>query len=192
METFTLDPRCWQIGRIFGRNPLLRRADRIEALVVLAALVVSLVAIPLVGAVGTAVYSVRKSRYAEEARERHTVMATVIDERVTDSGTTVVDARWPVTVGERSGAIALASPVGVGSRVKIWVDTDGNQVDPPTPTRLAVHDAVGTALGIAMIVSIGLTSLVTNVRSRLDLARDAQWEDELRCLEEDGGRRNRQ
>lgn len=31
MDTFTLDPRCWRIGRIFGRNPLIRRADRIEA-----------------------------------------------------------------------------------------------------------------------------------------------------------------
>ena len=47
-----IDPRCWRIGRIFGRNPLLRRADRIEALVMLVALVASLIAIPVAGVVG--------------------------------------------------------------------------------------------------------------------------------------------
>ena len=50
METFTLDPRCWRVARIFARNPLVRRADRIEAAVMLVAIVASLVAIPLTGA----------------------------------------------------------------------------------------------------------------------------------------------
>ena len=77
METFTLDPRCWRIGRIFGRNPLIRRADRIGALVMLVTLAVSLVAIPVIGVVGAVVYGARDSRYAQEARERHTVVATV-------------------------------------------------------------------------------------------------------------------
>ncbi len=59
METFTLDPRCWRIARIFGRNPLLPRADRIETLVVLVALVVSLLAIPIAGVVGGVTYGAR-------------------------------------------------------------------------------------------------------------------------------------
>jgi hypothetical protein len=33
--TFTLDPRCWWIVRSFGRNPLIRFTDRVEALVVM-------------------------------------------------------------------------------------------------------------------------------------------------------------
>lgn len=49
METFTLDPRCWQIGRVFGLNPLLRRTDRLEALLMLFALGALLVAIPVAG-----------------------------------------------------------------------------------------------------------------------------------------------
>lgn len=52
METFMLDPRCWRVARVFGRNPLLRRADRTEAVVVLIALAVSLVAIPIAGVAG--------------------------------------------------------------------------------------------------------------------------------------------
>jgi hypothetical protein len=188
METFTLDPRCWRVGRIFGRNPLLRRADRIEALVTLVAIVVSLVAIPLAGVVGAVVYGARDSRYAQEAHERHAVMATVADTGIAGSGTTVVQARWPVAAGERTGSLELTSAAKVGERIEIWVDKDGNPVAPPTPTWHAVGDAVATAEAILLLVVVGMTSLVTGVRSRLDRARDAQWERELRCLEEDGGR----
>ncbi|WP_374022549.1 hypothetical protein [Mycobacterium sp. HNNTM2301] len=37
MDTFTFNPRRWRLARVFDRNPLLRRSDRIEALVVLVA-----------------------------------------------------------------------------------------------------------------------------------------------------------
>ena len=190
METFTLDPRCWRVGYIFGRNPLIRRADRIEALITLAALVVSLLAIPVAGVVGAAVYGAHESRYAQEAHERHVVMATVIDKGIEKSGMTVVDARWPVATGEHTGPVELTTAVNAGDRVQIWVDKDGNQVDPPTPTWHAVSDAYGAALAILLSVGVGMTSVLSGVRSRLDRARDAHWEHELRCLEEDGGRTN--
>ena len=119
METFTLDPRCWGIGRIFGRNPLLRRADRIEALVTLVALVVSLVAIPVAGVGGAAVYGVHDSRYAQQARERHAVMATVADTGIFGSGATVVQATWPVAAGERTGSLHLTTAAKVGERIEI-------------------------------------------------------------------------
>ncbi|HWY01834.1 MAG TPA: hypothetical protein VNY55_18730 [Mycobacterium sp.] len=113
METFTLDPRCWPIGRIFGSNPLLRRADRIEALVMLVALVVSLVAIPVAGGAGAVVYVARDSRYAQEARERHAVIATITDTGMDGSGTTVVQARWPVATGQRTGPLELTTAAKV-------------------------------------------------------------------------------
>jgi len=113
METFTLDPRCWRIGRIFGRNPLLRRADRVEALVMLVALVVSLVAIPVAGGAGAVVYVARDSRYAQEARERHAVIATITDTGMDGSGTTVVQARWPVATGQRTGPLELTTAAKV-------------------------------------------------------------------------------
>jgi hypothetical protein len=54
--TFTLDPRCWWIVRSFARNSLIRVTDRVESLVVMFAVIVSLVAASIAGAVGTAVY----------------------------------------------------------------------------------------------------------------------------------------
>jgi hypothetical protein len=193
METFTLDPRSWLIGRVFGRNPLLRRTDRIEALTTLVVLAVSLIAIPVAGVVGDEVYGARYHVYAQEAGARHTVMATVTDTSPTlgaDSGTIVVQARWPVAAGERAGTFEHRAPVKLGDRIEMWVDKDGNPVRPPTPTWHAVGDAVGTAMAVLLILAVAMASLVTGVHSRLDRVRDAEWEREIRCLQEDGGRTN--
>jgi hypothetical protein len=190
METFTLDPRCWRIGRIFGRNPLLRRADRIEALVTLVALVVSLIAIPVTGVVGATTHDARERIYAQEASERHAVVATVAYTGIDGAVRTYVQARWPVAAGERTGSLELSTAAKVGDRTEIWVDEDGNLVDPPTPAWHAVGDAVAAAEATLLIVGIAMTSLLLGVRSRLDRARDAQWEREIRCLQEDGGRTN--
>ncbi len=192
METFTFEPRCWRIARIFGRNPLLRRADRIEAVVMLVALVASIVAIPVVGVVGAVAYGARAHLYVQEARERHLVTGMVAEARREDTGTTLVQARWPVAVGERTGTLQLSAPVEAGERIELWVDKDGKPSSPPTPTWHAVGDAVGMAGTASLLVGVGMASLVAAVRSRLDRARDAQWERDLRSLVGDGGRSNRQ
>ncbi|MDT5146984.1 MAG: hypothetical protein QOC58_1629, partial [Mycobacterium sp.] len=114
METFTLDPRRWRVARIVGRNPLLRRSDRIEALVVLLALVASLAVIPLAGVVGAVAYGTRECLYSQEAQERHRVVATVSEVIIEDSGTTVVQARWPTASGEQTGAVQLTHTVKAG------------------------------------------------------------------------------
>ena len=157
-------PTLWRIGRVFGRNPLLRRTDRIEALITLVALVVSLVAIPVAGIVGAVVYGARDRLYAQEAHARHSVMATVTDASTTfdqDSGTVVVQARWPVAIGERTGSFVRSTPVNVDDRIEIWVDKDGNLVPAPTPTWHAVGDAVGTAAATLLILGLAITLPVT-------------------------------
>ncbi len=190
METFTLDPRCWRIGIILGRNRLIRRADRIEAFVTLIAVVVSLVAIPVAAVVGAMTYGARGHFYAQEARERHSVIATVTDSGNDTRGTTVVQAKWPVATGERTGRLELSNAAKVGDGTEIWVDKDGNPVAPPTPPWQALGDAVVTTMSTLLLVGAGMTSLVAGVRMRLDRVRDAQWEREITCLEDDGGRTN--
>ncbi len=192
METLTLDPRRWRIARIAGRNPLLRRTDRVEALVVLVALLASLLAIPLTGVVGAAVYGARERLYIQEANERHRVTATVTDALLEDSGTTVVQAKWPGPAGERTGTLELATSAKAGQLFEIWVGKDGKAAFPPTPRWHAVLDAFGVAGVALLIVGFALASLVAAVCSRLNRARDAAWEREIRSLVEDGGRTNRQ
>ncbi len=189
MDTYTLDPRRWRVARIFGRNPLLRRSDRVEALLVVVVLVLSLVVIPVAGVVGAVVYGARDRHYTQQARERHAATATVTDTAVDGSAATVL-ARWPVGAGERIGPVHPVTAAKAGERIQIWLDKDGNLVAPPTPTCSAVGDAVATVMAILLISFFGMTSFVTCVLSRLDRARDAEWELALRCLHEDEGRKN--
>ncbi len=188
METFTLDPRYWWIARIFGRNPLLRPTDRIEALVMLVAFAVSLLAIPFAGVAGGVTYGIRDRLYVQEAHERHAVLATVTETAADDSGITVVQAKWPVADGGRTGALELVHAVKVGDRTEIWVDTNGDPVARPAPTWQAVGDAFAAAMATLLVMGIGVTSLVVSARSRVYRARNAQWDREISCLREDGGR----
>jgi len=192
-EAFTLDPHSWLIARIVGRNPLLRRGDRIEAIVIVLALVVSLVAVPVAGVVGASVYSARWRLYDQQAQTRHTVTATVSTATATvdrESNQAVVQAKWSVGADERSGSFEHRRPVKPGDRIQVWVDGAGNLTPAPTPTWRAVGDAVLTAMTVLLIVGLAITWLRSAVRSRLDRTRDAQWEHEIACLQEPGGRTN--
>ncbi len=184
METFTFDPRRWRVARVFGRNPLLRRTDRIEALVVLVALAVSLIGVPIAGVVGAVTYGARDRVYTQEAHDRHRVAATVADARGEDLGLTVVQARWPGPGGERGGTLELTEHAKAGGTVDIWVDGAGNPAVPPTPTWLAAGEAVGVAVVTALAVTMAMGAVVSVVRSRLDRVRDALWERDIELLAE--------
>lgn len=56
MITFRLRLPCRTILRVFSRNPLVRGTDRLEAVVMLLAVTVSLLTIPFAAAAGTAVH----------------------------------------------------------------------------------------------------------------------------------------
>ena len=70
MLTLTVDPRRWFQVHTFSRNPLVRGSDRLEALIIVLAILVSLLAVPVAGAVGTAVYDARRQQYLTEVTQR--------------------------------------------------------------------------------------------------------------------------
>ena len=77
MDTFSLAPSRWRTVRAFGRNPVVRFSDRVEAMATAMAIAVALIAAPVVGAVGTAVHDARSRVYAEATQTRHPVTAVV-------------------------------------------------------------------------------------------------------------------
>ncbi|ORB83072.1 hypothetical protein B1987_03595 [Mycobacterium kansasii] len=187
METLTIDPRRWRIAHLVGRNPLLRRTDRLEALLLLVALIASLAMIPAAGIAGIEVFDARDHQYARQAQARHPVMATVAS--VThnpNSESVVMHVRWAVAGGERTGSFQQSVPLNAGQRVEIWTDRDGNLVRPPTPRWHAGVDALVTSVLIVLACGVAMASLVASVRSRLDRARDAAWERELAKVSEIG------
>jgi len=193
MKTIFPGPRLGWFTRLFGRNPLVRISDRIEALTLILGIVVVLGAAPIAGAVGTAVYSSRAAIYQHQLRARHTVTATVL----ADSTSTVrpynvsfdVSARWQDRGVQHEDALGWDRPAKAGDRLSIWVNDKGDYVGPPTRPNRAASDAIvaGAVLWLSVITVVAAAFGL--IRFRLDRRRQGQWDRGLRDLVgDDGGR----
>jgi hypothetical protein len=172
-------PRWPILLRLLGRDPLVRTTDRIEALVFVLAVVVSLLAAPISAAVGTAVYDSSRHIYAEQAHTRHTVTATVTDvpaSQILRSGTTTVSARWIAGGAAHTGAVKTQSTTKTGDTIEIWVDNTGAQVPAPTPTSRAAAEAAMGALVMWICVAAIAATLFTGTRAVCDRIRFTQWQ----------------
>jgi beta-lactamase regulating signal transducer with metallopeptidase domain len=187
MDTFTVRlPRWPVLLRLAGRGPLVRTIDRIEALVLVLAVVVSLIAAPIAAAVGTAVYDSSRQAYAEHAHARHTVAATVTDvpasQQILRTGTTTVSARWTAAGAEHTGTVKAQSTATAGDTLEIWVDNNGAQVPAPTPTTRAAAEAAMGALVIWICAAATAATLFTVTRAVCDRIRFTRWQHDLEHL----------
>ena len=196
MQTFTIGVghRWWT--QVFRRNPLVRRSDRIEVLVLGFAVLLTVVAIPVAGAIGTFVDDARTRIYAEEALTRHEVIATAFED-----GVIVVQppdisftarARWSASGREDSGVVEWLGQAKIGDQQAIWVNDAGENVGPPTPPSRADRDAVVIAFAVWVGVACALGGLVYVVRRWLDRWRYAQWDRAINGSRDNNGRRNHQ
>ncbi len=185
MQTFTLLPERWWVVRVFGRNPLVRRSDRVEVLLVLLAFVASIIAAAAAGAVGTAVYDAHSLKYAEKAQMQHPVSATVLKDStmILDNVTYTVSARWRAEATQHT-AFGWPQFVKAGDLIDIWVDTDGNPVSAPAPASQAGVDGVMAGITIWLTVVAAVAGLTALVRWRLNRLHSADWDRELCSLEE--------
>ena len=184
MDTFTVRlPRWPVLLRLAGRGPLVRTIDRIEALVLVLAVVVSLLAAPIAAAVGTAVYDSSRQAYAEHAHARHTVAATVTDvpasQQILRTGTTTASARWTAVGTEHTDAVKAQSTAKTGDTIEIWVDNNGAQAPAPTPTTRAAAEAAMGALVIWISVAAIAATLFTVTRAICDRIRFTGWQHDL-------------
>jgi len=203
MHSFSLRCRSWWIVRAFGRNPLLRWTDRLEACVIVIAIVAALAATPVCAAAGAGVYRSRLQLYGAQSRARHTVTATVVEPgpplHTPHATGGAVLVMWLVGAdGARGGEVQVAHTgwmsrnraVNAGDRLDIWVDDAGTLAAAPTPPSQAGLDAVGFGAGIWFVATLGLMAAVGMARSPLNRIRHVQWEREIRGFA-DGGRSNR-
>ena len=196
MQTFTigLGHRWWI--QIFGRNPLVRPSDRIEALVLGFAVLLTVVAIPVAGAIGTFLHDARTQLYAEEALTRHQVTATAIEPGVfvvqpTDVSFTA-RARWSASRRDLSGVVNWSDRAEIGDQQAIWVNDAGENVGPPSPPSRADGDAVAIAISVWFGVAGASAGLVGKVRRWLNRWRYAQWDREINASRANDGRTNHQ
>lgn len=194
MQTFTIGlGRLWWI-RAFGRNPLVRRSDRIEAAVFMLAVLIVVITTPVAGAIGTSVHDAHARLYAEEAHHRHQVIATAIEDgAVVPHPNTVlftVRAKWSAAGHDHSGIVAWADQARAGEQRDIWVNDQGEQVGPPSPLSRAVDDAVAIAVLVWVGVAAAAAGSVYVVRRWLDRRRYLQWDREINACAGDGWANN--
>jgi hypothetical protein len=166
-----------------GGAPLVRTTDRVEALVAVLAVVVSLFAAPIAAAVGTAAYDARRQAYAEQAEARHTVPATITEfhasQQILRTGTITVPARWTAGGAEHTGTIEAQSTAETGDTVEIWVDHKGGQAPAPIPTTTAAVEAAMGAFVIWISVAGVAATLFTVTRTLCDRIRFKAWQHDL-------------
>jgi hypothetical protein len=190
MQWFTLDPARWRIACILVRNPLVRISDRIEAAVLIAVVGILLVAVPIAGVIGTAVYESSSRALAAQARTSLKVTATANKDSVQalrfDSASATVWARWQINGGERTGPLRWdRAIVRAGDQMDIRVTSDGQPVALPSwPAFHAVAVSVGSWLSCAAACVGGFAI----VRLRLSQVRLAGWERALNSVADDDGR----
>jgi hypothetical protein len=187
MDSYTVRLPRWPILlRLWGRDPLCRTTDRIEALVSVLTVVVTLLAAPIAAAIGTEVYDSRRDVYAELAPIHDNVAATVTDVPASQQalGTTMitVQARWSAAGTEHTGPVKAPSTVEVGDPIEIWVDHNGAQVPAPTPTTRAAVEAVTVALVIWVGFAATAASLFTITRAVCNRIRSNGWQHDLDTL----------
>jgi hypothetical protein len=184
MQALTFGSMRRRTIRAFGMNPLVRISDRVEAIVVVSAIAISLLAAPVAGAIGTAVHDSRSRIYAVEAHALRPVSAIVTTTRRgalagrLSMNTNIVEAQW---VWEGVGHTEWFRPkasVRVGDQIDIRVNSEGDRVEPP-PRFQAVFVAVCVAVPFWAVV-IGIAALLAAaVRRLIDHHHDIAWEREI-------------
>lgn len=183
IEAFTVRLPQLPFFRLFRRNPLVRTSDRIEALVVALAVMVSLLAVPVAGAVGTGVHDSRRDVYAQQHQTRHLVTATITaDQDHSRTSTATMAARWSAAGSEHSGPVTAQSESEPGDEIAIWVDDKGALTDAPTSTTRAGVDAVTAALFMWAAVTSAAAILLTGTRAVCNRIRASSWQHAIDML----------
>lgn len=175
----------WWIGAL-GRNSVGRRSDRIEALAVLTALALAVLAIPFAVHVEDATYRSHVHLAAEQAQTRHPVHAVVLEGSTgmpTDFDAPVsVLAQWHEGNRVRTEEIVSPGVVATGASLTVWVDTAGRVVTAPLTTTDVRVSAISVGWTVWVMVAIAGGLAAVGLRLRLDRHRARAWERALALL----------
>jgi hypothetical protein len=173
------------------RNPLRRPTDLAEAWLTLAALVLVLVAAPLIGAlVGTAAQDALRLSVREQRQARHKVTATVVRKvagspldpdpetsTARDRNSRVV-VDWTAPDGSsRHGTVSasLKDP-RPGDRFTMWTDKRGRTVGRPLDPATASTHSMLAGLGSALLAAGVVESARRLILWRMVRRRYARWD----------------
>jgi hypothetical protein len=164
----------------------MRRADWIEAALLVAAFTMAVVLLPVALVVGSNTYARAAKVGAEQVGTRHAAAATLLQDAPPKpvglsgevvSSKPVVLARWTLSDGtERTGAVRAGTGAKRGDRVPIWLDQAGNPVGRPITYRRAAMAGATVAVGGWLVAVAFLCGFFLLARVGLDRSRSAAWQ----------------
>ncbi|MEV4143789.1 CDP-archaeol synthase [Amycolatopsis sp. NPDC049691] len=170
------------------RGSVARASDRFQAGVGVFAVLLALAALPVAAGFGSETYVRQQAQSAQQLGERAQATATLLADGpaiAANSRAGVVgngeptDATWALADGTRRvGQVVAARGTLKGETVTIWVDRNGNPVDPPLSNAGVVIDAVGVALGLWLGALALLAACYRLTVFSLDRFRLARWQRE--------------
>lgn len=176
--------RPWRV-RIARSNPLVRRADRIEALVLALAIVVSALAVPWALYVHATVYAQELRAIDEQVATRHVVDAVALSGSTTAGrglgAAPTAHAQWMDGQSSRTGMVRAAG-VKAGDHIQIWVDQSNQPTSAPQDRSMVPADSAATAIVMWLSVVLVCGAFAAIARIALDHRRYRGWDRELREL----------
>jgi hypothetical protein len=168
------------------RNPLRRRWDRTEA-VILGGLLAAFLVVGTLAALiaGRSAYDgALHSRHAELATWRQVPAVLLATASEQEAGFYAsAKARWIAPDGvRRTGQVFALAGSPAGTTVKVWVDPAGRLVGPPLQPSQVQGQAVLAAVLAVMTVAMVLWGAGLAAHCAADRRRLAAWEDEWRAI----------
>lgn len=166
----------------FGRNPMRRRIDRVEAVVVLVALVIALAVLPVALAVGHAVQARGLAASAAEMAGGHQVAAVLTETAPTGTDASGVVSpvltagRWRLPDGSvHTGLVWAPAGVAAGATVPVWLDSAGRPATEPITPNQAYWRGVLSVLGTMLTTIAVLVALLSALRWLCNRRRYRMW-----------------
>ena len=156
-------------------------SDRVDRLVLTLAVLVTLLAVPVAGGVGVAVYDSNYEMYAKQALSRHVVAATVTEDAASPDlrrDSVRVRVEWDRGATRHTDTVRASPTVEAGDVIEIWVDDNGSMVSAPTSPTTAALDAAAVAVitwvTVAAVAGFAVSGVrVLNARMRNDARQRA-------------------
>jgi hypothetical protein len=166
-----------------GRNPLVRRCDRVEAALLIVMIILAVVAVPVAVLLGS---SQREQALATVAQERATrapatavllaAAPDLVPGEAVASGSESVQASWHLPDGSvRTGVVSVDPGTPAGASVPIWVDRAGNPTAAPGTPAKALSLGIGIGLLSWTAAALALCVLMWMARVVLNHLRAAAW-----------------
>ena len=173
----------------FERSPLRRRADRVESVAALVAVLLVIAMLPVALVIGSAARASGLAESTAERSARHPVTATLlasVPDLVGDTnvGTQLATpATWRTPNGiAHTGSVPAWPGSAAGQRIQIWLDDRGAPANPP----LTADQAYWRGVMSALLVMLGFVACcafaLAGLRWWNDRRRYARWDQEWRLV----------